>query len=453
MKKVLKLAWLAAFLGICLLAVITMPFIRQDGASEKRILAAFPSVWAEEGGLNLQFPAQFEDWLDDHVGMRGIWRQDYAELHAAMGASVSEKVIIGKDGWLYFDETIADYTGVGALTEDERHQVKVVLETLERALDVPLTVMFVPNKNSVYPQYMPDMYPQAQEMRTSQWLLENCDADLVDLTDALAQDGLYHKTDTHWNNYGARIGAGALIAHLNEITGVKAEVPDHDGACSFEAYAGDLGQMLFPQDPPEDHQLIYVNAGQNYEYEGRYRTPEDLTITTSGGGAPLKLLMLRDSFTNLLIEPLSNAYAQVQYRRAMPLPLTDAGEYDAVVLEMVERRIGELLDAAPVIFAPETTAWTANEVNCTAQITAAAEKEGVRLSGFLDAEATQLECIKAMVAAQGKTAYYDAFPVRSEAGQGFSLLIAGLPEGAQVQVYAAGQNTLLSEPTNVSITE
>lgn len=453
MKKILKLAWLAVFLGICLLAVVTMPFIRQDGASEKRILAAFPSVWAEDGGLNLQFPAQFEDWLDDHVGMRGIWRQDYAALHAAMGASVSDQVIIGKDGWLYFDETLADYTGVGALTEDDRYQVKVVLETLDRALDVPLTVMFVPNKSSVNPQYMPDMYPRAQEMRAAQWLLENCDADLVDLTDALAQDGLYHKTDTHWNNYGARIGASVLISRLNEITGVEAEVPDPEGACFFEAYAGDLGQMLFPQDPPEDYQLIYADAGQSYEYEGRYRTPEDLTITTSGGGAPLKLLMLRDSFTNLLIEPLSNAYAQVQYRRAMPLPLIDAGEYDAVVLEMVERRIGELLDAAPVVFAPQTAAWDAAEANCTAQISAAAEKEGVRLTGHADRETAKLSGVKVSITAQGNTAYYEAFPVRAEEGQGFSLLIPELPEGAQAQVCVTGEETLLSGPVEIAVTE
>ena len=453
MKKILKLAWLAVFLGICLLAVITMPFIRQDGASEKRILAAFPSVWAEDGGLNLQFPVQFEDWLDDHVGMRGIWRQDYAELHAAMGASVSDQVIIGKDGWLYFDETLADYTGVGALTEDERYQVKVVLETLDRALDVPLTVMFVPNKSSVYPQYMPDMYPRAQEMRTAQWLLENCDADLVDLTDALAKDGLYHKTDTHWNNYGARIGASVLVGRLNEITGVEAEVPDPEGACFFAAYAGDLGQMLFPQDPPEDYQLIYADAGQSYEYEGRYRTPEDLTITTSGGEAPLKLLMLRDSFTNLLIEPLSNAYAQVQYRRAMPLPLIDAGEYDAVVLEMVERRIGELLDAAPMVFASQTAAWSGAEANCTVQIATAAEKEGVRLTGHADRETAKLSGVKVAITAQGSTAYYEAFPVRAEEGQGFSLLIPELPEGAQAQVCITGDETLLSEPVDIAVTE
>lgn len=453
MKKVLKVIWLAVFMGICLLAVITMPFIRQDGTSEKRTLAEFPALLAEEGGLNLQFPAQFEDWLDDHVGLRAFWRQGYASLHAAMGASVSEKVIIGKDGWLYFDETIADYTGVGALTEDERWQVKTVLETLDRALDVPLTVMFVPNKSSVYPQYMPDMYPRTQEPTAAQWLLENCGADLIDVSAALTEDGLYHKTDTHWNNYGARIGAGVLIEHLNAITGVQAEVPDPAGACSFEDYEGDLGQMLFPQNPPEDYQLVYADAGQKYEYEGRYRTPEDLTITTSGGEAPLKLLMLRDSFTNLLIEPVSNAYADVQYRRAMPLPLSDAEEYDAVVLEMVERRIGELLDAAPVVLAPETAAWPEMQPNCTVQAGAIAEKAGIRVTGRLDADVSKLTGMKVCVTAGGEKAYYDAFPVRAEAGQGFSLLLNELPEGAQMQVYASGDTALLSDAIEITIAE
>lgn len=453
MKRAFKLIYLAVFLAICVVGAATMPFIQQDGASEKRVLAQFPSLLAEDGGLNLQFPTQFEDWLDDHIGLRAFWRQDYAELHAAMGASVSDQVIIGEDGWLYFDETIADYTGVGALTEDERWQVKTVLETLDKALDVPLAVMFVPNKSSVYPQYMPDMYPQAQEQTAAEWLLENCDAELIDVSAALTGDGLYHKTDTHWNNRGARIGAGVLIERLNALTGVQAVAPDPDADYALESYDGDLGQMLFPQDPPADEQLVYADAGRNYEYEGRYRTPEDLTITTTGGEAPLKLLMLRDSFTNLLIEPISNAYADVQYRRAMPLPLADAAEYDAVVLEMVERRIGELLDAAPVVLAPETEAWSETQPNCTAQVVATAEKEGVRLTGALDTTLSRLTALKVRLTAAGQAQHYDAFPVRAEGGQGFSLLIPELPQGAQIQVFAAGDGTLLSEAVAVELTE
>ena len=446
--------YMLLFFAIALSGIITMPYIKQDGTAEKRILAEYPEIKTAEGKLNIiNFPSGFENWLDDHVGLRTIWMQQYAALHASLGSSVNDQVIIGKDGWLYFEPTVADYTGADCLTENERWRVKYTLEAIDRALDVPFTVFFAPNKNTLYPENMPAMYPAAESEHAVEWLIENTDISIIDSVSALSCEGLYHLTDTHWNTKGARIGAACIIEEVNAITGTSGIAPNPYSAYNEEAYVGDLGQMLFPSAPPADVQLVYEDSMQNFKYKGRFRTTEDLTITTEGNGASLNVLMLRDSFTNLLIEPISNAYSNVQYRRAMPLPLSDANEYDVVVLEMVERRIGELLTGAPDILAKETAPIPNMHPNCNAEVFCIQEKDHALIYGTLDSCVNRIDDLRVAVINGDNTAYYEALPVSggdADTGDGsFSMHIPELPEGAQIQVYMAGDTALLSEITPV----
>lgn len=452
-KKWAEAAYLVLFFAMMLVGVAMIPLIRQDGTAEKRILAKAPSIWDEEGWLNLaDFPAQFEDWLDDHIGLRAVWTQQYARLHAALGSSVSDQVILGEDGWLYYEPTIPDYTGVDALDENARWRVKYTLEALDRALESELVVFFAPNKNTVVPDYMPTRYPLAQQEHALHWLIENANVEIVDSVSALSDAELYYRTDTHWNAKGARIGASLIIDRINALTNALGAAMDPEAEYTLKAYTGDLGQMLFPTNPPEDVQIAFEDSRQNFEYVGRYRTSEDMTIVTSGSGYDLNVLVLRDSFSDLLIEPLSNAYSNVEYRRAMPFPLMDAEEFDVVVLEMVERRIGELLEDAPKILSVQTEPWKESVINCEAEVCARREKNCVLLYGCLSQSVSRLEKLTVCVSSNGENAYYEAFPTCSGDffGDGcFSMYLTDLAQDAAVQVCMSGDRTLLSECANV----
>lgn len=456
-KKWAEGAYLALFFAILLVGVATIPLIRQDGTAEKRILAKAPSIRDEEGRLNLaDFSAQFEDWLDDHIGLRAFWTQQYARLHAAMGSSVSDQVILGEDGWLYYEPTIADYTGVNALDENARWRVKYTLEALDRALEPELVVFFAPNKNTVAPEYMPKTYPVTDQPHALHWLIENANVEIIDSVSALSGEGLYYRTDTHWNAKGARIGAKEIIARINALLNAQGAAMDPEAKYELGDYTGDLGQMLFPADPPEDVQIVFEDRRQNFQYVGRYRTPEDMTIVTSGEGAPLKVLTLRDSFSNLLIEPLSNAYSDVEYRRAMPLPLMDANEFDVVVLEMVERRIGELLQEAPKVLAARAQPWPESAPNCEAEVCARREKDGVLLYGCLSQSVSRLDALTVCVFSGGESAYYEAFPAccGDFFGDGcFSMYLPDLAQDASAQVFMSGDQTLVSERADIQWVE
>ena len=133
----------------------------------------------------------------------------------------------------------------------------------------------------------------------------------------------------------------------------------------------------------------------------------------------------------------------------MPFPLSDAGEYDAVVLEMVERRIGELLTDAPVILAPQAEPWNETAPNCSAEATFTQEKNRVLITGKTDASVNRMTSLKVAVISGGETKTYEAFPSGGHGDGSFSLYVESLAEDAVIQVCMAGETTILSEKTPI----
>ena len=202
---------------------------------------------------------------------------------------------------------------------------------------------------------------------------------------------------------------------------------------------GDLSRMLNPyEDAFEDRQRYDDRAP--FQYEGRARSSDALTVSTKGGRADMKLLVLRDSFCNLLLEDISAAVGEVTYLRAMPLPLSQAEGSDAVLLEMAERRIRELLDKPPVILAMATDAPQDMEkaASSAAEIEVDLTREGARISGWMEEEPDCPAQALVGVRVGEKETWYAATPVsglEGHEGRGFSALLESLPEGARVRAY------------------
>ncbi len=78
-----------------------------------------------------------------------------------------------------------------------------------------------------------------------------------------------------------------------------------------------------------------------------------MIISTANDGGNKSVLMFRDSFGNALYPFAANDFEQARFSRALPYDLTDIGAYDLVVIEIVERNIGNLLEYPPVLEAAE----------------------------------------------------------------------------------------------------
>jgi alginate O-acetyltransferase complex protein AlgJ len=133
-------------------------------AEETRLPAALPEPSAKLEDW-LGFPHRFEHYFNDHFGSRDrLLAVDHWTKAAIFGVSSAPTVLIGKQGWLYFtgeDAKALDrwYRGIGDFTDAEIAALRSELLRRREFLDplgIPYVVVVVPEKYSVYPEFLPD---------------------------------------------------------------------------------------------------------------------------------------------------------------------------------------------------------------------------------------------------------------------------------------------------------
>ena len=356
LKKSLLLIFVVFFFAVCMVPSVMMLFGTETVSSEKRELSEFPS-FADENGINLNWTAEFETYVSEHFGFRGALVTADSLIKAKLFSTSSvEKVIIGKDGWLFFNETVRDYTGRSLMTERQIFSIVHTLELIDEycaSNGIEFVFVCAPNKNSVYPEYMPSRYIKADISNYDliYKALTDTDVNFVDAKSAVTASDkiLYHKRDSHWTNEGAVLIYNLLldnvgIEHYDYSDTATQEVMDWDG---------DLDGMLFPSLGLKDMQTEYEYEF-NYTYTSRFKTVEDITIKTRTEGKSGKLLMFRDSFTNSMLPFMAEAFGEAEFSRALPYALYTAADNgtSCVIIELVERNLKNLLLYAPIFDAP-----------------------------------------------------------------------------------------------------
>jgi hypothetical protein len=396
-KKWEKIAFAAVASAALLIPVYTMPFVGQTSDNaEKRELAAWPALM-ENGRFNTAFFDGVGDYLADRFTLRAQLVEMQGDLKGAFGVSSEEDVILGTDGWLYFDKTMPDYMGETTLTATQAERLQKVGDLMAEYAEshgATFALTVVPNKATVYPDHLPyycrvpdsyavtkpgcedltPLYVVNQQLVNRDWY--------VDMHAALtAEKGLqlYHKRDSHWNNLGARVGYDALMAAGGGKAGAYADTP----YTIQSVWDGDLDKLLGSS--KKDEQAVW-QTDFTYAYTSRFRTEEDILITTACTDGEGHLVMFRDSFANALLPLLAQQYATATFSRALPfaLDLTEIEGADTVIVEIVERNLQNLLTYAPKMAAPtrELPAATAEG----RYVSAKAVKSGdyIKVSGYTD---------------------------------------------------------------------
>ncbi len=422
MKKWEKIAFTAISSVLLLIPVYTMPFMGQSSTAEnteKRELAAFPALW-ENGRINLGFFSGVGDYLSDHFTLRSPLVAAQSGLKGLFGVSSSEDVVMGTDGWLYFDKTMPDYRGETALSDVQALRLKRVGDLMaeyvqEQGATFALTI--APNKATIYPEHLPYYYRKPDSynftkpgcetlspLHTLNTVLKD-ESWYVDMTAALTAEKdtqLYHKRDSHWNNLGARIGYDALMQAAGGKVGAYADTP----YTIEKVWDGDLDKLL--GNANKDEQAVWQTEF-TYEYTSRFRSEEDTLITTACDNGTGHLVMFRDSFANALLPLLAEQYATATFSRGLPyaLDLTEMEGADTVIVEIVERNLTNLLAYAPKMAAPARAmpAVTAEG----SYVSAKAVKTGnyIKVSGYTDG--TRGVADRIYLAVDGVA--YEAFPI------------------------------------------
>lgn len=355
-----KLIYCILFFAICLCPSLGMLVTKQETSSENRQLSEFPSPKTEEGKINVEWLSQAGDYFQEHFAFRNELVTGNALLHGRLlETSTADGVIQGKNGWLYYKDSLDDYLGQDLLSDRSLFNIAHMLSMTQQALEekgVNFLFTIAPNKNSLYGDNMPyydklKVSDQTNRENLEGWLKTEKVA-YADLYQALMKEDevLYHARDSHWNNKGAALAADVLMDALGK---------DHD---SYEGesytvrrdYTGDLDTMLYPLASTADDE-IYYDKETTYATVEEIQSNFDPRITTVNPVKEGSLVMYRDSFGNALLPYMADAYANAYFSRGIPYQLMDVETHsaDTVIIERAERFLPEMSQFPPVLTAKE----------------------------------------------------------------------------------------------------
>lgn len=413
-KNILYRIYSGIFVGICLVPSVCMPLVKSDTSAEKRKLSETPEIKTEDGKINFDFFDEFETYFSEHFA----FRQNFVTLDGYVksglfGTSPNDDVIVGKDGWLYYGETINDFLNIDTLTDRGINNIKNNLEIIndycnENGVKFIFTV--APNKNSVYPEYMPSRYVPADDTgnyeRLSESFGENfpyCNMKDV-ISGADANIPLYHKKDTHWNNLGAYTGHIALMNMIGK------EVCPAGNWTVQNDRMGDLAEMIYPAGKADDMQ-VYSDYQYTYEYKGRFKALDDMTINTVCEGKTGNLLMFRDSYGEAILPFMAECFETAEFSRIVPYCIDNIGgeNADTLIIEIVERNMPDLQKYAPLMPAPAVNSLDIKNLTVCPDITIKQQNFGnyIHIFGELDDDFFTSDNAEIFVTVNGTT--YRAF--------------------------------------------
>ena len=176
------------------------------------------------------FPRQMDKYYNDNFNFRGelLELRTWLRLNA-LNISPVKEVVFGKDNWFYHSKYIDTYVNRKLFTDVELDSFKTIYTERTEWLakqGVKHYLFIVPNKTQVYPEFLPDYISKFNEKSRTQQVLKVLDS-VQDLKvhylgeDLLADKnngGLrsFHRTDQHWNKYGALIGIKGILEVLKQ---------------------------------------------------------------------------------------------------------------------------------------------------------------------------------------------------------------------------------------------
>lgn len=335
-------------------------------STEKRRLAAKPQLGANLDDW-LGYPARFEAYFNDRFGLRNsmIVANNYIATEM-LGTSPVRKVIIGKEGWLYFAPTpiLKAFRGLNSISKRTRERWATLIEARRDWLaerNIQYLFVVAPNKTSIYPQFLPAEFEGTGAITPLDQLAahmeKNTTVTFLDLRSSLiaasTSSQTYYKTDTHWNHFGAHIGYQQIVEATRQWFAQQTWLALE----SFEVkpsrkLPGGLVTMLgIPREEIEERTWASMNCGKFVApglpevsgYKMGYRYARGV-LRTQCADKPLRVVVFRDSFFTAALPYFADQYGEVIYvwsffSEALMEKILETYQPDLVIEERVERAI------------------------------------------------------------------------------------------------------------------
>jgi alginate O-acetyltransferase complex protein AlgJ len=360
--RISKLAVILIFLaaltapGLGLVAGVDRATISE---AEMRELAPAPA-WSWQLGALAAWPAAFRRYFVDHFAFRSRLIHMQAVLSWEwLRTSPSDTVIAGTDGWLFYgdDGGLQDYVQTEPFDEASMEAWR---ETLERTRDwldargIKYLVVFAPDKQMIYPEYMPAslgrLSPKYRVDRLIEYLRRHSTLDPLDLRPAVrsakSSELLYDRYDTHWNDRGGLVGYQAIMERLQRWFPSMRPLTRDDFVESAAAPSGDRTTMLGLVDQGKIAMPGLVRRGGWSARVVEPATPdpygeEGRLVSEIPGSSLPRAVVFRDSFAGRLMPYLSEHFSRAVYlwENDFDPTVVEREHPDVVVQEFVARHL------------------------------------------------------------------------------------------------------------------
>ncbi|MBO4449223.1 MAG: hypothetical protein J5777_01420 [Clostridiales bacterium] len=437
---------------VIFLALLLVPFagmfITGPSKPENSNVKTFPKPFLEVADgdgrprINKNYLRQLGEYFEGRCALRQEMVTGYSKITAKVfGTSSSKSVICGKDGWLFYTDTLGDYTGSEVMSERELHDCVRTLKLIDRYCKehgTEFVLVIAANKNSLYGDYMPYYYKKTDKPGNRELLVQRLKEEgikYIDLYDTFKAEGkvLYHKTDSHWNNEGAALAARAIHEAVN--TEYYGKLFDRYNKAPYtirKDFRGDLASMMYPSAIPLEEE-IYYNDGPVFEYVGKTKDNFDNKIRTTGCFAK-NLLMYRDSFGSSLLPFMAEPYTNALFSRSLTIHERDFDsiEPDVFIIEKAERFLPQLAENPPKLPATELGGNPVGmKVLEGANFEITSSDGYTTITGTLK-EGTYGDNTKIYVGIGGH--WYEAYPFRKDGKECFQVYVKEFASNSEIKI-------------------
>lgn len=324
---------------------------------ENRVLSAAPS-WPKSIDDWSALPGKLDSYVTDHFPLRNYLISALNESRYALGYSVSKRVIVGKEGWLFYDSDAHLGIAAGTIRLDPAN-LAVWAKGFGQRVDylskrgIPFYMIMAPAKETIYPEYLPSWMPKGPvTTEIDDFHRVTREAGYTQLVDPrpelMAGKGvqpLYSRYDTHWTGPGGYIGYKTLMSRISQDFPELAPLPlsefspvDTPLANQPRDLAFMLGINQFPSIVTYSSNPEHDPSKTTFLSDRKDWTAPAILHTDSPSGKTL--LLIRDSFSHELLMFLKANFSTIIVAHTQDgffrRDLVEKFHPDIVVLEILE---------------------------------------------------------------------------------------------------------------------
>lgn len=283
-----------------------------------------------------------------------------------LGLSSVSSVVVGRENWLFVGhetdkiDELRYFLGCNLMNEETLERWLQVLNERQHWLErrgIAYLLVIAPNKSTIYPEYMPAIYPRGRQTRLDQLagiMERNAPGfPLLDLRPVIRAGKkarlLYWPADTHWNDFGKHLAYREIVRKLSRRFPSLKALPQ-------DAFA--VQPCAEPSHDLEDLLLLPCKAQvQLFRLVAKRRLPASRVKAANAGTAPFweiyrsrsaslpLALIIHDSFGETLKPLLASHFRRSRWvldrSHAFPAAWIDKKRPCLVIDEVAERYLDE----------------------------------------------------------------------------------------------------------------